>query len=143
MEFTGAADEVNVYNRTLSEGEVYRLYDGETTAEELLAEGITVTESMSMVLGRTEQIDVSLHPVVADSNPEITYRSSNEEVATVSEDGTVTAVGPGEAEITTTVTIGETSQTGTTAVSVSGALDDRLVASYDFEDSLENGGRSS
>ena len=80
MEFTGAADEVKVYNRTLSEGEVYRLYDGETTAEELLAEGITVTESMSMVLGRTEQIDVSLHPVVADSNPEITYRSSNEEV---------------------------------------------------------------
>ena len=139
VEFTGAADEVKVYNRTLSEGEVYRLYDGETTAEELLAEGITVTESMSMVLGRTEQIDVSLHPVVADSNPEITYRSSNEEVATVSEDGTVTAVGPGEAEITTTVTIGETSQTGTTAVSVSGALDDRLVASYDFEDSLENG----
>ena len=83
VEFTGAADEVKVYNRTLSEGEVYRLYDGETTAEELLAEGITVTESMSMVLGRTEQIDVSLHPVVADSNPEITYRSSNEEVATV------------------------------------------------------------
>ena len=63
VEFTGAADEVKVYNRTLSEGEVYRLYDGETTAEELLAEGITVTESMSMVLGRTEQIDVSLHPL--------------------------------------------------------------------------------
>lgn len=139
VEFTGAADEVKVYNRTLSEGEVYRLYDAETTPEELLAEGIAVTDSLSMVLDRTAQIDVSLHPVVADSNPEITYESSDEKVATVSADGTVTAVGPGEAEITTTVTIGETSQKGVTAVSVSGALDDRLVGSYDFEESLENG----
>lgn len=137
--FTGAVDEVKVYNRTLSEGEVYRLYDAETTPEELLAEGITATGSLSMVLGRTEQISVSMHPVAADSDPEITYASSDENVVTVSADGTVTAVGSGEAEITTTVTIGETSQQAVTSVSVSGELNDRLVASYDFEDSLENG----
>lgn len=138
-EFTGAVDEIKVYDRVLSEGEVYRLYDDTTTAEELLAQGITVTDSLSMVTGRSEQISVSMHAIVAESNPTITYESSNEDVATVSEDGTVTAVGSGDAEITTTVTLGDVTETGTTAVSVSGALDDRLVGSFDFEDSLANG----
>lgn len=132
-------DEVKVYNRTLSEGEVYRLYDSETSAEDLLNnEGITVTDSLSMLTGRTEKIELSMPAVVADSNPEITYESSAPEVATVSDDGTVTAVGSGEAEITTSVTLGNVTKTAVTAVTVSGALDDRLVASYDFEGNLNN-----
>ena len=56
---------------TLSEGEVYRLYDSETSAEDLLNnEGITVTDSLSMLTGRTEKIELSMPAVVADSNPE-------------------------------------------------------------------------
>ena len=138
-EFNGAVDEVKVYNRTLSEGEVYRLYDSETSAEDLLNnEGITVTDSLSMLTGRTEKIELSMPAVVADSNPEITYKSSAPEVATVSDDGTVTAVGSGEAEITTSVTLGNVTKTAVTAVTVSGALDDRLVASYDFAGNLDN-----
>lgn len=138
-EFNGAVDEVKVYNRTLSEGEVYRLYDSETSAEDLLNnEDITVTDSLSMLTGRTEKIELSMPAVVADSNPEITYESSAPEVATVSDDGTVTAVGSGEAEITTSVTLGNVTKTAVTAVTVSGALDDRLVASYDFEGNLNN-----
>lgn len=138
-EFNGAVDEVKVYNRTLSEGEVYRLYDSETSAEDLLKnEDITVTDSLSMLTGRTEKIELSMPAVVADSNPEITYESSAPEVATVSDDGTVTAVGSGEAEITTSVTLGNVTKTAVTAVTVSGTLDDRLVASYDFEGDLDN-----
>ena len=94
VEFTGAVDEVKVYDRTLSEGEVYRLYDPETPAEELLErDGITVTESMNMVLGRTQQIELSMNQIAADSNPEITFESADPKVAEVSEDGLVTAGG--------------------------------------------------
>ena len=139
VEFTGLVDEVKVYNRTLSAGEAYRLYDSETSAANLLdTTGIDVTESLSMVTGRTEKIDVSMHPVVADSNPVITYASNNERVAKVSADGTVTAVGSGNTTITTTVTLDEVVKTDTTAVAVTGALDDTLIASYGFENTLEN-----
>ena len=137
-EFTGAVDEIKVYDRTLSAGEAYRLYDAETSAEELLGQGITVTDSLNMVVGREEKISVSMHPVAADSNPEISYASSDEKVAEVSADGTVTAVGSGETVITTTVTLGSVTETAETKVTVSGNLDDRLVASYDFDGDLDN-----
>lgn len=139
VEFTGSVDEVKVYDRTLSEGEVYRLYDETTSAEDLLAQGITVTDSLNMVTGRTGKIEVSMHAVVADANPTITYKSSNDKVATVADDGTVTAVGSGETEITTEVTLGDVTKTAVTTVTVSGALDDKLVGSYDFEGTLDNG----
>ena len=140
VEFTGAVDEVKVYDRTLSEGEVYRLYDPETPAEELLErDGITVTESMNMVLGRTQQIELSMNQIAADSNPEITFESADPKVAEVSEDGLVTAAGAGETQITVSVTLGDTTVKAITNVSVTGSLDETLVASYDFEGSLENG----
>lgn len=139
-EFTGAVDEVKVYNRTLSEGEVFRLYDSTTPVEDILeAEGITVTESMNMVVGRTQKIEVSMPGIVADSNPAVTYESAEKTVATVSQDGTVTAAGEGTTTITTKVTLGDVEVTAKTSVSVTGALADTLVASFDFEDSLENG----
>ena len=138
-EFTGLVDEVKVYNRTLSEGEVYRLFDSVTPAENILAdEGIAVTDSMNMVIRRTQQIEVTMPAVVADSNPTVTYESDDDTVATVSEDGTVTAVGEGDTIITTTVTLNGVSKTGTTTVNVTGSLDDTLVASFDFEGDLDN-----
>ena len=57
----------------------------------------------------TFQINITLTP--ADTEDEVTYSSSNEEVATVSEDGLVTAIGEGEAIIT--VTCGEIEKTCT------------------------------
>lgn len=139
-EFTGAVDEVKVYDRTLSEGEVFRLFDSTTSAEEILDnEGITVTGSMNMVLGRTQQIEVSMPAIVADSNPTVTYESDDDGVAVVSDDGTVEAVGGGDTFITTTVQLGNVTETGTTTVHVTGSLDETLIASFDFEDSLNNG----
>ena len=50
-------------------------------AEELLErDGITVTESMNMVLGRTQQIELSMNQIAADSNPEITFESADPKV---------------------------------------------------------------
>lgn len=139
-EFTGAVDEVKVYNRTLSEGEVYRLYDAVTPAEDILdEEGITATESMNMVIGRTQKIEVSMPVIVADSNPTVTYESEDEDVATVSDDGTVEAAGEGKTTVTTTVKLGDVTKTATTAVTVTGSLEDTLVASFDFNGNLNNG----
>ena len=43
-EFKGLVDEVKVYNRALSEAEIYRLYDAETAASQLLDDtGVTVS----------------------------------------------------------------------------------------------------
>ena len=137
--FEGLVDEVKVYNRTLSAGEAYRLYDSTTSVEALIDRGITVTDSMDMVRGRTQQIDVSMNPVVEESNPAISYISDNTEIATVSEDGVVTGIGDGTTTITTSVTIGNTTEAATTTVNVNGDLDQYLEASFDFEDNLENG----
>lgn len=139
VEFTGAVDEIKVYDRTLGEGEVYRLFDPATPAEDILDdEGITVTESMSMVTGRTQQIEVTMPAIVADSNPTVTYQSVDTDVATVSEDGIVTAAGNGSTQVTTTVTLGSVTKTAVTSVAVNGSLDDTLVASFDFEGDLDN-----
>lgn len=137
--FAGLVDEVKVYNRTLSAGEAYRLYDSTTSVEALLDRGITVTDSMDMVRGRTQQIDVSMNPVVEESDPTISYESGNTNVATVSADGVVTGIGGGNTTITTSVTIGNTTKTATTTVNVNGDLDQYLEASFDFEDNLNNG----
>ena len=139
-EFTGLVDEVKVYDRTLSEAEIYRLYDSETSTETLLDQtGITATSSLSMVVGRTQSIEVSMHPVVAAAEPTVTYETSDNTVAQVSLDGVVTAVASGTAVITTTVTLGAVTKTAQTTVTVGGTLDDRLVASFDFENTLDNG----
>ena len=138
--FAGLIDEVKVYDRTLSEGEIYRLFDPNTSAETILdREGITATESMNMVVGRTQQIEVTMPAIVADSNPTVTYESSDTSVATVSDDGVVTAVGDSSTTITTTVKLGSVEKTAETTVAVTGSLDDTLVASFDFNGNLNNG----
>ena len=140
-EFNGLVDEVKVYNRALSEAEIYRLYDGETAASELLSTtGVTVSPAaLNMVPGRTQELAVSLHPVVEAAEPAITFESSNGEVATVTPDGTVTAVGSGEATITVSVTLDGVTKTAQAAVAVTGSLESHLVASFDFEGNLSNG----
>lgn len=138
-EFNGLVDEVKVYNRALSEAEIYRLYDGETAASELLSTtGVTVSPAaLNMVPGRTQELAVSLHPVVEAAEPDIAFESSNGEVATVTPDGTVTAVGSGETTITVSVTLDGVTKTAQTAVIVTSSLESHLVASFDFEETLD------
>ena len=139
-EFNGLVDDVKVYSRALSEAEIYRLYDAETAASQLLNEtGVTVSPAMlNMLPGRAEMLAVSLHPVVEAAEPAITFESSNGEVATVTPDGTVTAVGSGETTITASVTLDGVTKTAQTAVIVTSSLESHLVASFDFEEDLNN-----
>ena len=64
---------------------------------------------------------ITLTPTVAPenaTNQNVTWTSSDEEVATVTEDGTVTAVGPGTATITCTTEDGEKTASCTVTVTV-------------------------
>ena len=74
-EFKGLVDEVKVYSRALSEAEIYRLYDGETAASELLSTtGVTVSPAtLNMLPGRTQELAISLHPVVEAAEPDIAF----------------------------------------------------------------------
>ncbi|MBQ9700217.1 MAG: Ig domain-containing protein [Lachnospiraceae bacterium] len=77
--------------------------------------GITVDKSeVDLYVGPgedTHTIKVTVAPSDTTDIPVITYESSDETVATVSEDGEVTAVGPGTATITVTATAGDNVQT--------------------------------
>ena len=139
-EFNGLVDDVKVYNRALSEAEIYRLYDAETAASQLLDDtGVTVSPAtLNMVIDRTQQLALSMHPVVEAAEPNITFESNNEDVATVTQDGTVTAVGTGDAAITVSVTLDNVTEKAEAAVHVTGALESHLVASFDFEGNLSN-----
>ena len=63
-------------------------------------------ETLALAINGTESAKLTATPVPAESTEPVdgvAYTSSNEAVATVSEDGTVTAVADGEAEITATL----------------------------------------
>ena len=63
-------------------------------------------ETLALAINGTESAKLTAAPVPAESTEPVdgvAYTSSNEAVATVAEDGTVTAVADGEAEITATL----------------------------------------
>ena len=65
------------------------------------ATGIALDKkNLDMAKGQTEKLTATLTP--ADANSAVTWKSSNEAVATVTNDGTVTAVSGGKATITAT-----------------------------------------
>lgn len=69
------------------------------------AEGVTAPETLNLEVNgkNTAQLEVKATPEDA-TDVTITYESSNHEVATVDENGVVTAVANGEADITVTMT---------------------------------------
>lgn len=69
------------------------------------AEGVTAPETLNLEVNgeNTAQLDVKATPEDA-TDVTFTYESSNPEVATVDENGVVTAVANGEADITVTMT---------------------------------------
>ncbi len=138
-EFDGLVDDIKVYNRKLSAGEVAKLYNPEISPEEVLStEGITATKALNMVKDRTEQIEVKMPAVVKEANPAVTYESGDSNVAAVDGNGLVTAKGEGSTTITTSVTLGRTTKTAETQVNVSGSVEGNLVAQFDFNDNLDN-----
>lgn len=64
--------------------------------------GVTLNkDTTSIILGNTEKLTATIEPEDA-TNKAITWSTSDENIATVSEDGLVTSVGAGEAVITVT-----------------------------------------
>ena len=139
-EFKGLVDDVKVYNRKLTDSEVLQLYNPEITAEDIFdQEGITATESINTLKGRTEQITVNIPAVAVEAGAKATYESKDKEVAEVDENGVVTAKKAGDTTITTTVTLGKVKKTAETKVHVEDNLNSQLKASFDFEENLTNG----
>jgi hypothetical protein len=84
--------------------------------------GITVVpEALSLTVGSSEKLTVTIEPDDAE-NKTVSWTSDNENVATVSEDGTVTAVAAGTANIAVTAQVGKIS--AVCAVTVPGATTD-------------------
>lgn len=68
--------------------------------EEASSTSVDITDStVDLKVDDTKQLEVSVTP----DNAEVTYKSSNEDVATVTTDGLVTAVAEGSAIITASV----------------------------------------
>ena len=74
------------------------LLDGSGTYQiHWLATDVTLPESVELIAGFGKQLTAQVRPV-DDPNLALTWTSSDEAVATVAQDGTVTAVAPGTAE---------------------------------------------
>lgn len=77
------------------------------TAKQVSVEGVSVEpESLSLAVGETAQVTASVTPEDA-SDKTVIWSSNDKSIATVSEDGTVTAVSVGKAIITATTKDGE------------------------------------
>jgi uncharacterized protein YjdB len=76
-------------------------------AKTIAVTGVTLNKtSLDMKVGDSETLTATVAPTEA-TNKAVTWKSSNESVATVDDNGKVTAVGDGEATITATTTDGE------------------------------------
>ena len=58
------------------------------------------TTSLELKIGETKQLDVSFYPENANKHPELVWESDNDKVATVSQEGLVSAMGGGKAVVT-------------------------------------------
>lgn len=82
-------------------GEVL-VYDFSVKHGNVGVDGVALaTSSLNLLLGNSQVITANVSPVTA-TNTQVSYGSSNQSVATVDENGTVTAVGQGTATITVT-----------------------------------------
>lgn len=78
----------------------------EVPADTVAVTGVTMSQkTASMKVGDTKTITATIAPENA-TNQAVTYALSDEKIATVAEDGTVTAVAEGSADITVTTADG-------------------------------------
>ena len=68
-------------------------------------------ESLELKIGETKQLDVSFYPENANKHPELVWESDNDKVATVSQEGLVSAMGSGKAVVRVATNDGSLSET--------------------------------
>ncbi len=78
---------------------------GYATPATVSVTGVTLKESTTLTIGNSETLEATVEPTDA-TDKTVTWKSSNEEVATVDANGTVTALKAGQATITATATNG-------------------------------------
>lgn len=86
---------------TAAYGDVEGTYT--VTVETIPLTSISIKENTTIHLGETEKLEVTYDPENTTDDRTVTWSSSDDKVATVAEDGTVTAVGVGAAVVTATV----------------------------------------
>lgn len=117
-EFKGLADDISIYDQALTDTQILKLY-GDFSPEQILGEeGFHVQKSILLMKDEAAKINVSLPAGVTPEDVTITYESLDSTIAEVNEEGMVTGLQKGNTQITTTVSIGETAKTETTAVTV-------------------------
>ena len=124
---TGAATDLGFLGASGSQiSALLTIADEYPEAPEPTLSGMVIDEKLHVLsVGETAEVNPMLiHP---SCTAEITYTSSDESVATVDENGTITAVAPGTADITATATDGTVTVSGTTRVAVF-AADASLMA---------------
>ena len=89
-----------------------------------------MSQKESLCVGQSTQLETFIQPVGIEAD--ISWASSDESVATVDENGVVTAVAPGVAVVTVTVTDGENTHTATCIIIVFDVTD--YLLSYNTTD---------
>lgn len=132
-EFSGYVDDVMVFNRVLTDGEIERIYT-DTTPEDLLREEGVQVDDIKLAEGKSK----ASHVTVSSSAQEevgfrMTYQVADTKVARVDKNGIVTAVNSGETTLTVKATLGNTTVSGTSVIKVVN-MTDAMIASYTFDD---------
>ena len=135
-EFTGYIDDVLVYDRTISAGEVERLYTGQT-AEQLLEESDILVSDMSTSIGRSVALEVNVPEAVIE-DAKLSYDIEDTSVATVDKDGVVTGVAVGQTTVNVKAKIGDTVKTAKATITVESSLKSYLLAEYSFDNDYED-----
>lgn len=121
--FPGMVNNIKVYNKALTEGQVVKQAMDEKAFQAVQ------TESLTMYPGKTRAIKTNLSSVFTN----IRYTSNHPEFADVDANGVVTAKAAGSAEITTTATLFGEEYQGKTQVTVKAAVENSdVVVDYDL-----------
>lgn len=131
-EYAGLIDDVNVYNKTLSEKQVKELFAKEKAEQILSQNDITVTESLDIPEGKKGEIEVALPEGVNKEDVSISYLAEPSEYVEI-EDGVVTALKEGSTVVTTTVSIGQVKKSKQTNVTITEKLVEGPVAIADYD----------
>ena len=125
---------VNASDVTLAGGKTY--VDSQSSISALLFTGgeiyygvdsVTLSEEkISLSPGETKQLTPTLEPASVNGKVSVSWKSSNDQIASVSSDGTVTAITAGEATITAEVTDGITGEKRTATCAVTAIWMKRL-----------------
>ncbi|GAA3510922.1 hypothetical protein GCM10022393_25740 [Aquimarina addita] len=95
-----------------------------STGSEVIIPDVSVTgvnvspENVSLSVGSMQQLEVTITPLDA-TNQDVSYTSSDTAIATVDDNGLVTAIGDGSATITVTTSDGEYTATSTILINTS------------------------